>query len=86
MSEAVRWNIKVSADADRAVRGFLAQRGMKKGDLSRFVEEAVQWRVFRMTVDRAREATAELDPAELESLITEAVAQARADKMRRHQS
>lgn len=85
MSEAVRWNIKVSADADRAVRGFLAQRGMKKGDLSRFVEEAVQWRVFRMTVDRAREATAELDPAELESLITEAVAQARADKMRRHQ-
>lgn len=78
MSETVRWNVKVSADADRAVRGYLAQKGMKKGDLSRFVEEAVQWRVFRMTVDRARASTADLEPDELERLITEAVDKARA--------
>lgn len=80
MNEAVRWNIKVSADADRSVRGCLAQRGMKKGDLSRFVEEAVQWRVFRMTVDQAREATSDLDRGELERVISEAVEAARAEK------
>lgn len=82
MSETVRWNVKVSADADRAVRGYLAQKGMKKGDLSKFVEEAVQWRVFWMTVDKARESTADLDPAELEGLIDEALQEARADGLR----
>lgn len=79
MTEAVRWNIQVSADTDRAVRSYLAQTGMKKDGLSKFVEEAVQWRVFRITVDRAREAAADLDPAELENLITKAVDAARAD-------
>lgn len=79
MAEAVRWNIKLSADTDRAVRGYLAQTGMEKGDLSTFVEDAVQWRVFRITVDRAREATADLGPIQLENLITEAVDAARAD-------
>lgn len=39
----VRWNISVSADTDQALRVFLASRGGgKKGDLSRFIEEAVK--------------------------------------------
>lgn len=58
---------------------------MKKGDLSRFVEEAVQWRVFRMTVDQAREGMEDLEPAEREKMISEAVAEARSGKRRRHQ-
>lgn len=86
MAEAVRWNIKVSADADRAVRSYLAQTGMKKGDLSRFVEDAVQWRVFRIAVDSARDATADLNQNELEELITEAVDAARTNVTGRHGS
>jgi hypothetical protein len=31
-----RWTVSVSKDTDIAVRTFLAQRGMKKGDLSKF--------------------------------------------------
>lgn len=42
--DTVRWNLKVSKDADRAVRGLLAACGMRKGDLSKFVDEAVRWR------------------------------------------
>ena len=38
--EAVRWNIKVSKETDLTLRTFLGARGMKKGDLSKFIEEA----------------------------------------------
>ncbi|WP_083296164.1 MULTISPECIES: ribbon-helix-helix domain-containing protein [unclassified Duganella] len=37
-----RWNIAVSSATDQALRVFLAARGGgRKGDLSKFVEEAV---------------------------------------------
>jgi hypothetical protein len=46
----VRWTVRVSKDTDAAVRSFLARRGMKKGDLAKFVEEAVRWRVLDQTL------------------------------------
>jgi hypothetical protein len=49
MVEVVRWNIKVSKKTDLTLRTFLGSKGMKKGDLSKFIEEAVRWRVFRLT-------------------------------------
>ena len=42
MSETVRWTIKVSPETDLSLRGFLGAQGMKKGDLSKFVEDAVR--------------------------------------------
>jgi hypothetical protein len=51
----VRWSIVVPEDTDRALRSFLAQRGTKKGDISRFVEEAVQSRLFELTVEGIKE-------------------------------
>ena len=58
MEEAVRWNIKVSKETDLTLCTFLGSRGMKKGDLSKFIEEAVRWRVFHRTVQdiKARNA------------------------------
>src|SRR6185437_9620675 len=53
----VRWTVRVSKETDVAVRTFLAQRGMKKGDLAKFVEEAVRWRVLDQTVRRRKLAT-----------------------------
>jgi len=40
----IRWNITIPEKTDRAVRTFLARTGGKKGDLSRFVDEAVRKR------------------------------------------
>ena len=38
-----RWNVAVSTETDQALRMFLAnQGGGRKGDLSRFIEEAVR--------------------------------------------
>jgi len=42
----VRWSIVVPEETDRALRSYLARRGTKKGDISRFVEEVVQARLF----------------------------------------
>ena len=74
-----RWTVTVSKDTDIAVRSFLAQRGLKKGDLSRFIEEAVRWRVFDQTTAEAREAFADLAPGALQELVDEAAAAVRND-------
>ncbi|MCK9513888.1 MAG: ribbon-helix-helix domain-containing protein [Pigmentiphaga sp.] len=72
-----RWTVSVSKDTDIAVRSHLAQRGMKKGDLSKFIEDAVKWRVFDQTIAKARAQFTDLPADELEALLTEAVASAR---------
>ena len=77
--ETTRWTVSVSKATDIAVRSFLAQRGLKKGDLSKFIEEAVRWRVLDQTMAAAREKFADLPPAELEALLEEAVAATRED-------
>jgi phosphoserine phosphatase len=72
-----RWTVSVSKDTDIAVRGFLARRGMTKGDLSNFIEQAVRWRVFDQTLAEARSKFADMPSDELETLIDEAVASTR---------
>jgi hypothetical protein len=72
-----RWTVSVSRETDIAVRSFLAQRGMKKGDLSKFIEEAVKWRVLDQTIAEARGKFADLPAEMLEAVIGEAVAAAR---------
>ena len=69
----IRWTVSVSKETDIAVRSFLAQRGMKKGDLSKFIEDAVKWRVLDQTLAEAREKFADLSPDALEALMDEAV-------------
>jgi len=42
MEETILWTVKVSRATDLSLRSFLGQQGMKKGDLSKFIEKAVQ--------------------------------------------
>jgi Ribbon-helix-helix domain len=72
-----RWTVSVSKEIDITVRSFLAQRGMKKGDLSKFIEEAVRWRVLDQTMTEARSKFADLPPDELEAMLAEAVSATR---------
>jgi hypothetical protein len=78
--DTIRWTVSVSKKTDIAVRSYLAQRGMKKGDLSKFIEEAVKWRVLDQTMTEARSKFGDMPAAERESLIDEAVAAVRKDK------
>jgi len=72
-NDTILWTVSVSKDTDNAVRSFLAQRGMKKRDLSKFIEDAVKWRVIDQTMAEARGKFADLPPEALESIIDEAV-------------
>jgi hypothetical protein len=80
MEEAVRWNIKVSKETDLTLRTFLGAQGAKKGDLSKFIEEAVRWRVFHRTVQDIKARNADTDPDELQGIIDEAVREVRDDR------
>lgn len=74
----VRWNIAVSPDTDQSVRMFLAsQGGGRKGDLSRFIEEAVRAYIFERVVEQAKAANANVSEADLTAIVAEAVQWAR---------
>jgi len=83
MEEAVRWNIKVSKETDLALRTFLGARGMKKGDLSKFIEEAVRWRVFHRTVQDIKTRNAKTEPGELQRIVDNAVREVRTERRQR---
>ena len=78
--EAVRWNIKVSKETDLTLRTFLTAQGLKEGDLSKFIEEAVRWRVFHRTVQEIKARNVEADSDELQNIIDDAVREVRADR------
>jgi hypothetical protein len=74
----VRWNIAVSPEVDQSVRMFIAaQGGGRKGDLSRFIEDAVRAYLLERAVDQAKAVSSNMSEAELNELIDEAVHWAR---------
>ena len=75
-----RWNLVISEDTDRTVRGYLARTGGKKGDLSRFVDRAVRQAVFWETIESIWQRNQGLSPHEAQALADEAVMQARASR------
>jgi hypothetical protein len=78
MSTAVRWNIAVSAETDKALRMLLAsQGGGRKGDLSRFIEEAVRQRVFEETARDIKTRNADFTDMEIDAAVSEALDWAR---------
>ena len=79
-NEVVRWNVKVSKETDLTLRTFLGAQGAKKGDLSKFIEEAVRWRVFHRTVQNIKTRNADTAPEELQRIIDAAVQEVRAEK------
>jgi hypothetical protein len=78
--QAVRWNIKVSKETDLSLRTFLGAQGMKKGDLSKFIEDAVRWRVFHRTVQDIKSRNANNNPEELQRIVDEAVREVRTER------
>jgi hypothetical protein len=72
----IRWSVVVPEDTDRALRTFLARTGGKKGDLSRFVDEAVVTRLFELTVEDVKERNQAYSNDEILKAVDEALAAA----------
>jgi len=70
----IRWSVVVPEDTDRALRSYLARTGGRKGDLSRFVDNAVLARLFELTVEDVKERNRGLSQGEILEAIEEALA------------
>ena len=79
----VCWTVSISEETDETVHAFLATRGKSryKGDLSRFVEEAICAYLVDRPVYRARVPTKKPRPRisdqDLDTLVDEAMEWAR---------
>ena len=78
--KTVRWSLVVSKETDASLRTFLAQQGLPKDGLSKFVEEAVRWRVLDRTVQKVKANNADVPQAELDAAIDEALEAVRAER------
>lgn len=82
-SDNVRWTISVPKETDVALRTFLARSGLKKGNLSEFVADAVRWRLFELNVNAARAVNADVPSEDIEDSIEEALKEVRAERFRK---
>ena len=73
-----RWSLSIPEETNLAVRTFLARKGGKKGDLSRFVDETVRRRVLDLTVCQIKDRNARDDQQDILNLIDDEVDAARA--------
>jgi len=80
MEDTVRWTVKVSRETDTALRSYLARQGTKKGDLSKFVEEAVRWRVLDRVVSEVKARNADVPARKIQAAIDEVLAEVRAER------
>ena len=76
MDDTVRWSLKVSRDTDEALRAHLGRTGGRKGDLSKFVQEAVQARLRNAKVSVRRKGPAAR--AQVHAGLAEALREVRA--------
>jgi hypothetical protein len=81
----VRLTISVSPTTNRDVRALLRARKMRRGELSKFVEEAVQRQLFRVMVDDIQLRNASVDKGRLQADIDRAVKEVRAESKVRSQ-
>ena len=74
-----RLTVTFSRETDLALRAYLGAQGMRKGDLSKFIEDAVRWRMFDQAVQGVKARNAALDPSDLQAVIDEACAAVRSE-------
>jgi hypothetical protein len=73
-----RWSLVVSQETDAALRQVLAAEGRaRKGELSRFVEEAVRARILELEAEAAKRANAGRTETEIIDAVDEALEWAR---------
>jgi hypothetical protein len=80
VKEMSRWTLVIPEETDRIVRTHLARHGGKKGDLSKFVVQAVQKEVFRRTMEDVQKQNTDLTEEQALALASEAVDWARAHR------
>lgn len=74
-----RLTISGSKAADWALRAHLGAQGLKKGALSKFIEDAVKWRLFMQTVGEVRQVFAGVSADRIDGMTGDALKRVRKD-------
>jgi hypothetical protein len=82
-SDLTRLTISWTKETDLELRSYLGSQGMKKGALSKFVEDAVRWRLFDQTVTAIKARHADTDATTLMELIDTTVRDVRRARAKR---
>jgi Ribbon-helix-helix domain len=81
-SKRTRLTISWTKETDLDLRTYLGDQGMKKGDLSKFIEDAVRWHLFNQTVTTIKARNATSDPRSLMQMIDATVRDVRRERAR----
>jgi hypothetical protein len=82
-SDLTRLTISWTKETDRELRSYLGSQGMKKGALSKFVEDAVRCRLFDQTVTAIKARNADTDPDALAEMIDTTVRDVRRERAKK---
>ena len=69
----VRWSLTIPESTDIALRTYLAGTGMKKGDISQFVDQAVQRQLADLITEKVKNRNQQFDQNHILSSIDEAL-------------
>ena len=72
----IHWSVTVSEETNEALRQFLSKHG--DSDISKFIEKAVQEKIFRSTIQEVHDHNTAFHPEEIELAIDEAISAVRA--------
>jgi hypothetical protein len=76
----VRWTIFVPKGTDLSLRTHLARAGLKKGSLSKFVADAVEWRLFDLNMAAAQAHNQAVPSRKIEDEIEQALDEVREER------
>ena len=79
MGELSRLTVTISRATEEAMRSFLAARGGKRGDLSKFIERAVNNELLRATVREIQDQNSQLPADAVQAMIDVACAEVRSE-------
>jgi hypothetical protein len=77
VDELSRLTVTISRETEGAIRTLLAERGGKRGDLSRFIERALNNELLRVTIREIQDQNAELPGESVQAMIDAACADVR---------
>ncbi|MCX7113217.1 MAG: hypothetical protein NTX45_24520 [Proteobacteria bacterium] len=84
MATAVRWTVHVSPDTDLALRDFLETPNLDTEEASKFIEEAVRWRMLDNDVQVIKDRNQDMPAEELQTIIDKSVLDERKLLMKRN--
>jgi hypothetical protein len=79
VGELSRLTVTISRETEGALRALLAERGERRGDLSKFVERALNNELLRTTIRQIQDQNARLPGDSVQAMIDAACADVRAE-------